>query len=515
MTHPRRDFLKSIARAGVLGALADAGPHLWGSPLSAADARVLPDMVRLSPEIEPLVQRIERTSREKCFEMMAERLSSGTPYRQFLAALFLAGIRNVSPQPPGFKFHCVFVIHSAHQLSLDAPVQERLLPLFWALDYFKASQQRDVDEGDFRLSALQGKLPSANQAWDEFHSAMETWDEPRADRAIVALVRSRGAHEIIEGLWRYGARDYRNIGHKAIFVANSWRTLQTIGWQHAEPTLRSLVLGLLDFGKKERVNGYAFEDQCHLLNLNLARKTAGKLAADWTEPASGDATGAVQEILAAVRGGDAQEACRKAAGLLAKGEARAPCVWDAVHLAAGELMMRRPGILGIHTVTSANALHYAFRSAAEKETRLYLLLQGVGWMSQFSHFMSEDREVGTLKITDVEGAEIASDPEEAVEEILELVSSDRIQAAAKAFRYAQKHPVPQGFARAARSLIFSKGRDAHDYKYAAAIFEDYALVDPVWRPHMLATAAYNLRGSDLTDSKVMQHARDVVRSLRA
>ena len=75
--------------------------------------------------------------------------------------------------------------------------------------------------------------------------------------------------------------------------------------------------------------------------------------------------------------------------------------------------------------------------------------------------------------------------------------------------------MPQGFARAARSLIFSKGRDAHDYKYAAAIFEDYALVDPVWRPHMLATAAYNLRGSDLTDSKVMQHARDVVRSLRA
>ncbi len=143
-----------------------------------------------------------------------------------------------------------------------------------------------------------------------------------------------------------------------------------------------------------------------------------------------------------MRGGHAEKACRKAAGLLAKGKARAPCVWDAVHLAAGELMMRRPGILGIHTVTSANALHYAFRIAAEKETRLYLLLQGLGWMSQFSHFMSEDREVGTLKITDVEGAEIASDPEEAVEEILELVSSDRTQAAAKAFRSAQKHPVP-------------------------------------------------------------------------
>ena len=74
----------------------------------------------------------------------------------------------------------------------------------------------------------------------------------RADRAIVSLVRSASAHQIISALWEYGARDYRNIGHKAIFVANTWRTLQTIGWQHAEPALRSLVLGLL-WGTDDRL----------------------------------------------------------------------------------------------------------------------------------------------------------------------------------------------------------------------------------------------------------------------
>jgi len=488
MPEPRRRFLKSLTRWGALGALGNANVFLGLNPLWAADAQVTPDVVRLSPEIEPLVRLIEETPREKCFEMMGEQLRRGCSYRQFLGALFLAGIRNVNPQPPGFKFHCVFVIHSAHQLSLDAPAGERLLPLLWALDNFKASQQRDENEGDFRLRPVRGKLPSADQAWDELHLAMEAWDEERADRAITSLARSRGAHEVIEGLWRYGARDYRNIGHKAIFVANSWRTLETIGWQHAEPTLRSLILGLLDFGVKEKVNGYAYEDQCYLSNVELARREMANLPSGWAEQGAGDA-GAAKQILAAIREAKTEQACRETMDLLVKAESRASSIWDAVHLAAGELMMRSPGILGVHTVTSVNALHYAFRVSHNPETRLLLVLQGVGWMSQFANFMAQ-RATGDTDITQLESVEIPATAEEATEELLALVSSDRVTAARKAFRYAQVYSEPDGFQRAAQSLIFTKGRDVHDYKYAAAMFEDYHQVDPVWKPHMLATAVY-------------------------
>ena len=35
-------------------------------------------------------------------------------------------------------------------------------------------------------------------------------------------------------------------GSKAIYVANACRTLQTIGWRHAEPVLRSLAFALLE-----------------------------------------------------------------------------------------------------------------------------------------------------------------------------------------------------------------------------------------------------------------------------
>ena len=304
MDYRRREFLRNVAGAGLLGALPGRRALLASSAAAAKEAESTSSLVQFSPEIEPLVRLLERTQREKCFEMIADQLRQGASYRQFLGALFLAGVRDISPQPPGFKFHCVFVIHSAHQLSLDAPVSDRLLPLLWALDNFKVSQQRDIREGDFHLRRVQGSLPAAGNAWNEFHAAMESWDEERADRAIVTLVRTRGANEIIEGLWRYGARDYRNIGHKAIFVASFWRTLQTIGWRHAEPALRSLVSGLLDFGTNERVNAYAFEDQCYLANLGRARKAARKLPADWAERDS-DAS-ATKDILDAIRAGDTE-----------------------------------------------------------------------------------------------------------------------------------------------------------------------------------------------------------------
>ena len=48
-----------------------------------------------------------------------------------------------------------------------------------------------------------------------------------------------------ELFFRYGARDFRSIGHKAIFVAGSYRVLQVIGWRYAEPVLRSLAYALL------------------------------------------------------------------------------------------------------------------------------------------------------------------------------------------------------------------------------------------------------------------------------
>src|SRR5258708_6787486 len=124
---------------------------------------------------------------------------------------------------------------------------------------------------------MRGTLPPPQRAASELPSAMETWDFERAGRAAVSLARSRSANEIFAMLWRYGARDYRNIGHKAIYVANACRTLQAIGWQHAEPVLRSVVSSLLDFGREQQMNGYALDDQCYPGNLKRVKDSFSRL----------------------------------------------------------------------------------------------------------------------------------------------------------------------------------------------------------------------------------------------
>ena len=153
----------------------------------------------------------------------------------------LAGVRGIQPRPVGFKFHAVLVINSAHQASIAAQDRDRWLPLFWALDNFKVSQARNrTESNDWVMPPIpDGRIPTAAQSGAQFREAMDNWDVDGADRAIAAWTRTAGANEIYEAFWRYGARDFRDIGHKAIFAANSYRTLQTIGWRHAEPILRS------------------------------------------------------------------------------------------------------------------------------------------------------------------------------------------------------------------------------------------------------------------------------------
>ena len=87
----------------------------------------------------------------------------------------------------------------------------------------------------------ESSLAQPSIARQEFVKAMENWDEQKADAAIASLTRTVGAGEIFELLYNYAGRDFRSIGHKAIFVANAKRTLDCMGMRHAEPVLRSIA----------------------------------------------------------------------------------------------------------------------------------------------------------------------------------------------------------------------------------------------------------------------------------
>src|SRR5258708_30674303 len=115
-------------------------------------------------------------------------------------------------------------------------------------------------------------------------------------------------------------------------MANACRTLQAIGWQHAEPVLRSLVSSLLDFAREQQMNGYALDDQCYPANLKRVKGSFSRLGDIWSAgPADAAST---RGILAAIREATPDEACADASSRLIKGEASAAAVWDAVHLAS-------------------------------------------------------------------------------------------------------------------------------------------------------------------------------------
>ena len=275
--------------------------------------------------------------------------------------------------------------------------------------------------------------------------------------------------------------------------------------------MRSLVMALLDVGREKPAEKVGFDDADHLANLERARAALPHLPGSWTGAAQDEA--ATRDLLDAMRSGSIADASEKTLEQLQSGRSQAQGIWDAVHLAAGELMMRKPGIFGIHTVTSINSLHYAFRTAATAETRLDVLLHAVAWMGRFREIMSRGGNFGATKITELKPAEVSPDEAVAAAETFELVGKNPPGAAARAFALAQKHPQPDAYAGMARKVLFRKGTDAHHYKYAAAILEDYGLVSPAWRPHLLATSVYYFKGSKDPDSRLMQQAVEAVRKV--
>jgi hypothetical protein len=369
----RRSFLKT---AGAFAALGDLGFLSRLPSVSAAEAALDPKSVRFHPDIEPLVRLLEETPRERVLEEVAARIRRGLAYREVLAALMLAGVRNIQPRPVGFKFHAVLVVNSAHLASLASPDSDRWLPIFWAIDQFKSSQAADVKEGDWTMGPVdEAAVPPSHRAKAALIEALENWDEAAADAAVVGFSRKAGANELFEVFAKYGARDFRDIGHKGIYVANSFRCLDVIGWHHAEPVLRSLAYALLDrTGAKENpAKADLPADRPFRHNVGAVKK----IREHWRD-GKADA-GAVGELLAASRTGQPNDLSEVAVKLLNAGTAP-QSLFDAIFTASGELLMQAPGILSLHAMTYTNAAHYAFRRVQSDETRRLLLLQNAAFL---------------------------------------------------------------------------------------------------------------------------------------
>jgi len=297
---------------------------------------------------------------------------------------------------------------------------------------------------------------------------------------------------------RFGARDFRDIGHKAIYVANSFRCLDVIGWQHAEPVLRSLAYALLERGgaKENPAKADLPADRPFRQNIESVKK----IREGWLdgEPRAE----ATAELLAAIRTGAPADTSELTVKLLNAGVAP-QSIFDALFDGAGELLMQAPGILSLHAMTFTNAAHYAWHRAQNDETRRLLLLQNAAFLPLFrGNNADKGLHLDTLEplLPDTKG-------EEGIAEIFADVSKDRLVAARKLLGWLKDAPSTKPFSDAARRLIFLKGRDAHDYKFSAAVLEDSERLATPWRDRLLASSLFYFRGSGDADNELVKRTR--------
>jgi hypothetical protein len=501
MKHSRRAFFQRAAGAGMAAGCGDVARVLSQSGFVLGQESHA-EVVKLQPEMEPLVRLLEDTPRNRLLEEVGARIREGLAYQDVLAGLLLAGVRNVEPRPSvGFKFHAVLVVQSVHLASIALPADDRWIPIFWALDYFKDSQARDERERGWTMGPVdESAVPDAGKGTDEFIRAMDRWNEPGADAATAALARSGNPDQIWELFFRYGARDFRSIGHKAIDVANTHRVLGVIGWQHAEPALRSLAYALL---MHEDGNPADRDDKADL-PWRSNQELAAQLPEEWRQGSQGGE--ATIELLETLRDGSEFEAAEKVVQLLRKG-AGAQSIWDGLFLGAVELLVRQPGIVALHSVTTTNALHYAYRQAREDLTQRLLLLQNAAFLPMFRQAMHGRGRVGDFAVDQMESVKAESEASAAVDDIFADVSGNRMAAARKTLGYCEADYPLEPWVQKARELIARKGTGAHDFKFGCAVLEDTAHVSKKWLGRFLAASVYSLQGSKKADNPSVARTR--------
>jgi hypothetical protein len=489
-------FVSGLSTVGTMAAI--VGPEGLLRSASANELVLPVGSVQFSKDLEPIVRWLESTTRDSVVAGLVDKIRRGVPYYQLLASIFLAGIRNVQPRPSvGFKFHTVLVVHAAHQASLAASNRDRWLPLLWAADYFKRAQEDDSKQGDWTMQAPANvEKMSSTASVRGLEDAFDRWDVEAADHFATAAARHCSHGQLLELFAHYGCRDFRDIGHKAIYVAGAFRLLDTIGREHTEPIVRSLTYALLNYGTGSNPSG-----------LDLAPDRPGKenwdrsrsISENWMT--SNTDTSHTLSVLDLLRNESESKVCESVHQRL-RGDTNWQSVYDGLFVASSELVVRQNGIVPLHAVTSTNAIHYLFRSVKEERLQWWLLLQNCAFVSLLR---DAARDRGKLRDIQIDSLASETDPKPTeLAMVFQNLGKDGDLASRQVYSYLQQAESPSEFLASARNYVFSKGDDSHDYKFSSAILEDYINVSPAWRNLYLSGCSQLLHGESAKDTKLFQ-----------
>src|ERR1700693_1821098 len=270
--------------------------------------------------------------------------------------------------------------------SINATTQhlssfERWLPVIWAADYFKSAQAEERASSAWRqprrLAAPVGGESAARRL---LIAALDNWDRDAADAAIINYAQAASRDEIFSLLFAYGVRDLREIGHKAIAMANAHSLVTQLGSPQSEALLRSTVAALQNSDAGPNPTDHDLEpDRPWRLNQTRLREIPPSWKDGRNDPAArSELRSALYQVTEEDAGGVVSAALR--AGM------SADTLWQVLFNMAAELVMAQPSILSMHAQTTANALHYAYRACHSAETQQLMLLQCAAFIALFRSF---------------------------------------------------------------------------------------------------------------------------------
>ena len=398
----------------------------------------------------------------------------------------------------------MLALQSAHLTALNLPDEERWLPVFWALDYFKRAQEQERRQSGWMMGRQPDPVAgTAEAARKNLIDALDRWDLEAVDPAVLDFARLAPPEQLSDLLFRYATRDLREIGHKTIAVQNVHRLLPIVGPEYAPPVLRSLAAALQNHGNDPNpATGDLPSDR----TWREFQAKLGEIPKTWKHGRRDDA--ARNELVRTLREVSELDAGRAVIDLLKHGVST-DSIWEGLFATAAELVLRRPSVVPVHAQTSANAFHHVFRHARAEETQLLALLQSAAFLPSFRRRVRNARP--DLRVDELEPLAVSGDGAEALHDAFSELPHDRTSGARKALHYLQHGGSAGVFVARARRQLARYGRHSHDYKFTEAALENHREMAPTaWRDRILSASMGYFIGSGTAPSPVSQRALELL-----
>ena len=353
----RREALAGITVAG-------------GSLLVGCGAPVIPnDKVFQMPACanDAIIDSLLNEAKD-ALPVLEKWLVEKTPVDALYSAALTAGARSTIVED---DLHTVLVVNAAYLMAKRIPASEQLVPLFYAWNRVQSAANTVRNQNPPPLSPFEAaKVPPAAEAESKLRTALDAWDAPSAEAAVVSLYAAGGREAVIGLLTRYGQRNHVWVGHGAIWTAYAIRCLDALGWECAPWILRSLVRTYV--ANRSNSSTPAFDS-----NLMRVNEVPATFRDGTDDPA------AVIPLLTILRTGTATACVDAVIARLNAGTSRRT-IWTALALAAVELSIRYQEFsFGVHALDTVNALRNLQGLTPDRDTEALTMLQAAAWRPEF------------------------------------------------------------------------------------------------------------------------------------